>query len=63
MACGCTKNRPYRKAPCEVHKLLIGDKKPRMVKYCKMCGVYLCKKCEDDYILRFFAMLLKKIEL
>lgn len=46
---------------CEVHDRTTtgGDKTPREVAYCRVCGVYMCDDCRSDPVRRAKAMLQK----
>jgi hypothetical protein len=46
---------------CEVHDLLDGDRRPRLVLFCSMCQAWICDECRGNWGRRARAALMKRI--
>lgn len=44
---------------CDVHYYINGDSEDRDVFFCENCNAWICGKCRDKTVKRFFAMLVK----
>ena len=47
---------------CKVCELVDGDESVKEVAFCTFCGVYICNKCNSDYIKRMEAFVLVKLK-
>lgn len=45
---------------CEVCQLVDGNIEHKTIYYCNVCGVYICKKCEPNFLKRAKAFIIKK---
>ncbi len=56
----CKTCGPKIQGQCDCCKLVDGDEKFKVVKYCEICDAYICEKCEKNWIKRSIAYLKKK---
>lgn len=54
---GCTSCGSKINGVCKVCELLDGDEKVKQVKWCKICGQYICNSCNVDMDRRWTAFL------
>ena len=58
MSCtGCGNNSNVL-MPCRVCELIDNDSTPKRVKYCNLCGAYICKDDETNVLRRAKAALI-----
>lgn len=58
---GCTTCKDKISGVCKVCELVDGDNSVKIVAFCSFCDVYICAKCNSDYIKRMEAFVLAKL--
>jgi len=48
MACKSCESGKQKRGICDVHELVDGDTKERLVKWCEGCKAWVCDNCRGD---------------